>query len=337
VNSKINAVSFGVGAIGSMVARTILEKKDWIHLAGAVDLDPGKVGRDLGEVVGLGRAAGVMISGGLGEALKGKKAEVAIHTTSSSFVKVYPELELLVRRGLNVVSSCEELSFPCGSNEGLARRLDALAKRYDVSVLGTGINPGFLMDVLPLVLTAPCIEIRQVKVIRKMNAGTRRLPLQKKVGAGLTPSQFVKAIKTGRISGHVGLRESISMIAAGLGWKLDEVRLGEVEPMLLDRAVRSDQIEVQLGEVAGLRQVARGMMGGKAVIDHEFVAYVGAEEEFDLVEVDGLPSFRSKITPCVHGDHGTVAMLINMIPKVLDAKPGLHTMKDLPLPAFVTA
>jgi len=318
-----------------MVAKAILEKKDWIRIVGAVDVDSGKVGRDLGEAVGLGRPVGVKISGEVDEALEGREADVAIHTTSSSFSKVYPEVEQLVRRGLDVVSSCEELSFPYLLNEGLAKKLDAVAKEHGVTVLGTGINPGFLMDALPLVLTAPCVEVRRVKVVRKLNAGSRRVPFQKKVGAGMAPEEFKEALRTGRISGHVGLGESISMIAAGLGWKLDELRLGEVEPVLLDRAVRSNGVEVPLGKVAGLRQAAQGMMEGEAVIEHEFVAYVGAEEEFDLVEVDGLPSVRSKITPCVHGDYGTVAMLINMIPRVLEAKPGLCTMKDLPLPSAV--
>ncbi|MGA1975360.1 MAG: dihydrodipicolinate reductase [Conexivisphaerales archaeon] len=335
MKSQVNAISFGVGAIGSMVAKAILEKKDWIRIVGAVDVDSGKVGRDLGEAVGLGRPVGVKISGEVDEALEGREADVAIHTTSSSFSKVYPEVEQLVRRGLDVVSSCEELSFPYLLNEGLAKKLDAVAKEHGVTVLGTGINPGFLMDALPLVLTAPCVEVRRVKVVRKLNAGSRRVPFQKKVGAGMAPEEFKEALRTGRISGHVGLGESISMIAAGLGWKLDELRLGEVEPVLLDRAVRSNGVEVPLGKVAGLRQAAQGMMEGEAVIEHEFVAYVGAEEEFDLVEVDGLPSVRSKITPCVHGDYGTVAMLINMIPRVLEAKPGLCTMKDLPLPSAV--
>jgi len=333
VRSQVNAISFGVGAIGSMVAKAILERKDWIRIVGAVDVDPRKVGRDLGETVGLGRPVGVRISGELDEALEGRKADIAIHTTSSSLGKVYPEIEQLVRRGLDVVSSCEELSFPYLLNEGLAKKLDAVAKEHGATVLGTGINPGFLMDALPLVLTAPCVEVRRVKVVRKLDAGLRRVPFQKKVGAGMALEEFKEALRTGRISGHVGLGESISMIAAGLGWRLDELRLGDVEPVLLERAVRSDEVEVPLGKVAGLRQAAQGMMEGEAVIEHEFVAYVGAEEEFDLVEVDGLPSVRSKITPCVHGDYGTVAMLINMIPRVLEAKPGLCTMKDLPLPS----
>jgi hypothetical protein len=333
MRSQVNAISFGVGAIGSMVAKAILERKDWIRIVGAVDADSRKVGRDLGEVVGLGRVVGVRISREVDEALEGRKADIAIHTTSSSFSKVYPEVEQLVRRGLDVVSSCEELSFPYLSNEGLAKKLDTIAKERGVTVLGTGINPGFLMDALPLVLTAPCVEVRRVKVVRKFNAGSRRVPFQKKVGAGMAPEEFKEALRTGKISGHVGLRESISMIAAGLGWKLDEVRLGDVEPVLLGWAVRSGEVEVPPGRVAGLRQAAQGMMEGTAVIEHEFVAYVGAEEEFDLVEVDGLPSVRSKITPCVHGDYGTVAMLINMIPRVIEAKPGLCTMKDLPLPS----
>ncbi len=319
--------------MGSMVARTILEKKGWITIVGAVDVDPAKIGRDLGEVVGLGRRAGVKISRGLHGALEGKEADVAIHTTSSSLHKVYPELEQLMSMGLDVISSCEELSYPYPSNEELAGKLDAVAKEHGVTVLGTGINPGFLMDALPLVLTTPCVEVRKVKVSRRMDAGTRRIPFQKKVGVGMSPEEFEEAIRTGRITGHVGLAQSISMLAEGLGWSLDEVRMGEVEPVILGKEVRNNAVEVRPGEVAGLRQAAQGILGGRAVIEHEFTAYVGAEDEFDLVEVEGLPSFRSKITPCVHGDQGTVAMLLNMIPRIIDARPGLCTMRELPLPS----
>jgi 4-hydroxy-tetrahydrodipicolinate reductase len=335
MKERVKVVLFGAGVIGCKVAKYLLEKKAWIELVGVVDIDPTKVGKDIGEVAGLEKKVGVAVSKDLDDALEKAKADVVIHTTSSFFKKVYPELEQIASRGLDIVSSCEELSFPYFIDEKLAHKLDLLAKKHGSTVLGTGINPGFLMDALPLALTAPCLEVNSIKVTRKMNAGTRRVPFQKKVGAGMTPESFREAIASGKITGHVGLEESISMIATGLGWKLDELRIGEVEPVILERKVKSDWVEIPPGKVAGLRQTAKGLKGGKAIIEHEFVAYVGAEEEYDLVEIDGLPKVTSKITPCVHGDYGTVAMLINMMPKVLEAPPGLYTMKDLPIPSAV--
>ncbi len=232
-------------------------------------------------------------------------------------------------------SSCEELTYPYVVDERLARKLDSFAKQRGSTVLGTGINPGFLMDALPIALTGPCLEVNKIKVVRRMNAGTRRVPFQRKIGAGMTPREFKRAIESGEISGHVGLKQSIAMIASALGWKLDRIEVGDVEPVMLGKTVQSDWVKVEPGKVAGLRQTARGIVDGKPLIELEFVAYIGCEEEYDLVEIDGIPKIASKISPCVHGDYGTAAMLINMVPKVINAPPGLYTMKDMPLPAAV--
>lgn len=332
---KIKAVSFGVGVIGGMVAQYILRRKGWIEIVGAVDIDPRKVGKDLGEVVGLGRKLGITISNDPDEVFSKNDVDIAIHTTSSYFRKVYPELEKIVEYGVDVISSCEELSYPYIVDEKLARKLDLFAKQHGATVLGTGINPGFLMDTLPITLTGPCLEVNKIKVTRRINAGTRRIPFQQKIGVGMTPEEFKEAIESGKISGHVGLEQSIAMIASALGWKLERIEVGVVEPVILKKPVQSSWIKVEPGRVAGLRQTAKGIVNDKPLIELEFIAYIGCEEECDIVEIDGTPKITSKISPCVHGDYGTVAMLINMIPKVVNAPPGLYTMMNLPLPAAV--
>jgi 4-hydroxy-tetrahydrodipicolinate reductase len=333
--NKIKVVSFGVGVIGSLVAQQILKRKGWIEIVGAVDIDPKKVGRDLGEVVGLGKKLGVTISDDPDEVFFKKDVDVAIHTTSSYFRKVYPELEKIVEYGVNIVSSCEELSYPYIVDEKLAKKLDLFAKKHGATVLGTGINPGFLMDALPITLTGPCLEIKRIKITRRMNAKTRRIPFQKKIGAGMTLEEFEEATKGGKISGHVGLEQSIAMMADALGWKLERIEVEAVEPIILERPVQSNWIRVEPGRVAGMKQTAKGMMNGEPVIELEFIAYIGSEEEYDVVEIDGDPKITSKISPCIHGDYGTIGMLINMIPKVVNAPPGLYVMKDLPLPSAV--
>jgi hypothetical protein len=207
---------------------------------------------------------------------------------------------------------------------------------HQTTVLGTGINPGFLMDTLVITLTAVCQKIEKIKAVRVMNAATRRIPFQKKIGAGLSVGEFHKAIDNRLITGHVGLEQSISMIAAALAWKLERIEVGPVEPVIAKNNVRSEAVEVKVGCAAGLKQIACGYRKRKETITLEFQAYIGAEEEYDSVSIKGVPNVNQKITPCVHGDTGTVAMIVNTIPKVINAPPGLVIMKDLPVPSAAT-
>jgi len=330
---KINVVSFGVGVIGSLTAKFILEaKKKQLDLVGAYDIDPKKVGKDLGAVIGLDHETGIKVSGDLDRVLD-NDVDVAIHTTSSYLKGASPQIESIVNHGVDVVSSCEELSYPYVVDKQLSEKLDLLAKKHGATVLGTGINPGFLMDALPIALTAPCESIRRIRISRRMNAATRRVPFQKKVGAGLTKGEFRSAIKNHQISGHVGLEQSVSMLADAIGWKLDKVEIGSVEPVMAEKATSEGYVSIPAGRVAGVKQTARGLTGGEPLIELNFAAYVGSEEEYDQVEIDGTPPVNCRISPCVHGDHGTVAMLVNMVPKVVSAQPGLLTMKDIQLPS----
>lgn len=330
---KLNVVSFGVGVIGSLTAKFIMEERQkQLNLVGAYDIDPKKVGRDLGKLVGLGRSAGVTVSDNIEEVLT-SDVDIAIHTTSSYLRGAYPQLETIVNHGVDVVSSCEELSYPYVVDRQLSANLDRLAKDREVTVLGTGINPGFLMDALPIALTAPCKNVRKITITRRMNAATRRIPFQRKVGAGMTRKEFESAIKNHQISGHVGLEQSVSMLADAIGWKLGKVEVGKVEPVIAGKATSEGYVKIPAGRVAGVKQSARGLAGGKALIMLNFAAYVGSDEEYDRVEIDGTPPVNCKISPCVHGDHGTVAMLVNMVPKVVASPPGLLTMKDMVLPS----
>jgi len=331
----MKAVLYGVGAVGSLIAKFILQKEG-IEIVGAIDVAKEKVNRDLGEVLRLGKRVGVTISNDAEAVLSKMKPNIVVHTTSSYLKDVFPQLAEIVKQGVNVVSTCEELSYPHYSEPQLAKKLDALAKKHQVTILGTGINPGFLMDTLVITLTAACQKIEKIKAVRVMNAATRRVPFQKKIGAGLSAKEFHKAIEKKLITGHVGLEQSISMIAAALAWKLDKIEVNAVEPVIAKKTVRSEAIEVETGYAAGLKQIAKGYRKGKEAITLDFQAYIGAEEEYDSIVIEGVPNINQKITPCVHGDEGTVAMIVNAIPKVINASPGLVTMKDLSVPSAAT-
>ncbi len=324
MKEEIRVLQFGIGVIGRGVTKVLAEKKG-MKIVGAIDV--ANVGKDLGEVAGVGRKLGIRLSSDLDKVVKQRKPKVAIHTTSSSFKKVYPELEKLVRAGVHVVSSCEELSYPYQKSPALAARLDRLAKKSGVTILGTGVNPGFLMDAWPLFMSGVFTDVKEVKVSRVQDASSRRIPFQEKIGAGKTKEQFRKLVQEGKIR-HVGLPESVAMIAAGLGWKVDKVT-ETIGPILYRKTVKSDFITVKPGRVAGVKQVGRGWIQGKALITLNFEASIGAGESHDSVSIKGTPDMEVIVKGGTHGDIATVAMLTNAVPRILDLPPGLKTMKDL--------
>jgi len=329
---KVKVALYGVGVVGGLIAKFLLEKEG-VEIVGAVDTAKDKIGKDLGEILNLGKKLGVTVSDSVEKAFSKASPDIVIHATSSYLKDTYSQIASIVKHGVNVVSTCEELSYPYVTEPKLAKQLDTLARKHDATVLGTGINPGFLMDVLVITLTAPCQKVERIEVVRVMNAGTRRLPFQKKIGAGLTVEEFKRKIEAKEITGHVGLEQSIAMIADALTWKLDKIIVEKVEPVIAEKSAGSKDIKVSIGKVAGLRQKAKGVMQKKEVIVLDFQAYIGAEEEYDAITISGVPSIRQKIQPCVHGDSGTIAMIVNAIPKVINAPAGLVTMKDLPVPS----
>jgi len=331
---KVRVVLYGVGAMGSHIAKFLLEKEG-VEVVGAIDVAEDKVGKDLGEVLGLDKQLSIAVSNDPDAVFSRVKADIMVHATTSFLKQVYPQIAKALEHGVNVVSTCEELAYPYITEPMLAQKLDKLARKHGVTVLGTGINPGFIMDTLAITLTGVCQKVERIKVTRIINAATRRVPFQKKIGAGLSVKEFRDRIERKTITGHVGLEQSISMIASALGWELDEIEVDPTEPIVAKTPVESEAIRVEPDQVAGLRQCSRGITGGREVITLDLQAYIGAEEEYDSISIEGLPSLHMKIAPCIHGDGGTVAMIVNSIPKVIRAQPGLVTMKDLPIPSAV--
>jgi len=328
---NIRAALYGVGAVGTLISKHLLEKEG-IDIVAAVDADPRKLNKDLAEVLQLQTRTGVTITDNVVETVRKTRPDIVIHATSSHLEQTYPQIVAVVKENVDIVSTCEELSYPYLSEPNLAHELDALAKKHEVTILGTGINPGFLMDTLVITLTAPCLRIDRIEAARTMNAATRRLPFQKKIGAGLTVEEFNDKIKNKQITGHVGLEQSIAMIARTLEWKLDRIEVEPVQPVIARKATASNAIHVPVGNVAGLTQTARATVDGKETIRLHFEAYIGAEQEYDAINIQGIPTIMQKIQPCIHGDAGTVAIIVNSIPRVINAPAGLQTMKDLPIP-----
>ncbi|MBC8223532.1 hypothetical protein H8E65_03015 [Candidatus Bathyarchaeota archaeon] len=334
---SVKVVSYGIGVIGRRLARHLLTKKG-VEIVGAIDINPAIVGKDLGEVLGVDKL-GVVISNDTDEVLSTTKPDIVCHTTMSYLRQTYDQFTQILKHGVNIVSTCEELAYPTATEEGgeYAKKLDKLAKESGGTLLGTGINPGFLMDTLPIFLTGVCTRVDDIYITRQMDAATRRVPFQKKIGAGLSVKEFKDKIATHEITGHVGLEQSIQMIADAVGWELDEIKVDQVQPVVLEKDVASDAIEVPKGHNAGSMQMAYGMKGGEALITMDFKAYIGAPEEFDSVTIRGEPPINEKTSPCVHGDFGTIAITANMIPQVINSGPGFKTMVDLPPPHATSA
>jgi 4-hydroxy-tetrahydrodipicolinate reductase len=309
----LRVVQYGVGAIGLEVARILLDRPRF-HLIGAVDVAPEKRGRDLGELLDR-EPLRIPVTPDAQVALD---ADMVVHTTQSHLNQVEGQLLELFAAGANVVSTCEELAYPWFHHAEGARRLDEAARKHRVTVTGVGVNPGFAMDLLPVVLTAPCRSVERIIVERRVDAGARRLPLQRKAGLGLTEEDFRDRVASGTM-GHVGLLHSVAMIAAALGWTLDAIT-DRVEPVMMAGG----------SQVAGLQQVAYGIDGGIERIRLELTMAVGVDAPVDRVQIDGEPSFVTEIAGGLHGDVATCAIAANAIPVVWAAPPGLRTVIDLP-------
>ena len=325
---SLRVVVSGLGPIGQGVARLLLGTEG-LQVVGATDVSPSLAGQDLGVILGLPKKLRIKVERDPARLLRKTKADVAVLCTASSIRDIKPQVAAFLKRGLNVVSTCEELAFPVPRNASAFRELDRLARRRKVRVLGTGVNPGYAMDALALMLTAPCARVNRVSVTRVVDAGARRLPLQRKIGAGLNLNQFRRAVTEGTVR-HVGLLESVHMIAAGLGWKLQRVD-ENVEPAIAPRDLDTEYLRVPAGAAAGIHQSARGYRDGELAISLDLQMYVGAESPRDHVLVDGDPPIDATIAGGVAGDVATAAMVVNVIPKVLASPPGVLTMKDLPL------
>ena len=326
----IKVVQVGIGSLGQQLVRFALNR-DAFKIVAAVDPAPDKAGRDLGELCGVGRL-GVRVARDLKSALKGRKADVALLTTVSNLKRLEPQVAEIARAGLDVVSTCEELSYPWRTAPGISRRLDAICKRHKVTCLGTGVNPGFLMDFLPSALTGVCQNVKKIVVERVQDASARRIPFQQKIGAGLTPAEFRKK-KAAGVLRHVGLTESMHLIAAAMGWNLDKTT-ESLRPVMAEKLVKSGYVPIKRGMARGVEQIGRGYIGRRQVVVLHFRAAVGEPESFDSIEITGEPNVHSVIKGGVNGDIATCAITLNAARSVLAAEPGLRTMLDVPAVTF---
>ncbi|MBC7260642.1 MAG: dihydrodipicolinate reductase [Chloroflexi bacterium] len=317
---------YGLGPIGVRIAQVVASRPD-LESVGAVDIDPAKTGKDLGEVAEIGRMLGIPVQQNLEAALKKSKPDIVLHATGSHLPSVLPQFLGLAEAGLSVISTCEELSYPWFHHPDEAKKIDEAARRNRVAILSTGINPGFIMDTLVVILSGVCPSVTRVRVRRVVDLSIRRRQLQQKVGVNLTPEEFATRKAAGGL-GHVGLPESVAMIAAGLEWKLERIEQ-TLDPVIAPCALESALGLVAAGRVQGQHQIARGYVAGQERITLELKMALQAPDAGDFIDLEGPESVSSAIRG-VQGDIATAAIVVNAIPRVLAAAPGLHTMLDMP-------
>ena len=317
----LRVVVVGLGPIGIGAARAVLADPG-MKLVGLVDIDPAKVGKPLADLEG-----GPTVSSSLKQGAAGG-ADVAIVTTTSKLDRMAPTLREALAAGLHVVSSCEEMSFPKYRHAALAAQLDEEAKRAGKALLGTGVNTGFVMDLLPMVLSSMVLTVNKVRVVRVLDASKRRKPLQQKVGATMTREEFA-ALKAKSEIGHQGIAESVAMIAAALGRDAKPASVNvTLDPVMADRDIPSALGTIQAGKVRGMHNVGH-WSDGTLTVELDLTMAVGEKESKDTVEIDGPVPLRLEIVGGTPGDTATVAALVNCARAIPNARPGMLTMLDL--------
>lgn len=339
-NENVKVAIWGFGAMGGGMAEVLLRKKG-VDIVGVCDIHPDRVGKSMFEVLGVpkGDRPEVVIKNDILQVISKKSADVVLLCTDSFTRKTFDKIKLIVELGINVVSTAEEMSYPKAQEPELTAEMDKLAKANGVSILGTGINPGLMMDLLAILMTGACTDVEFVRCERVNSLSPFGPAVMEEQGVGISLEKFNQLSAEGHLAGHVGFNESINMICDAIGWKLDKPVDQTMAPIVSNVHRKTKYAEVQPGDVAGCTMKGYGHVGGKLAVEMIHPQQIEPELEGtdtgDYVVIKGTPNVNLSNKPEIPGGIGTIAMCINMIPHVINARPGLHTMIDLPVPRAI--
>ena len=327
----VRVAVYGLGPIGMLIARKVLERKS-LELVAAFEVDDSKIGRDVGEVIGVNSRIGITVSreSEAAEILRRSGADIVLHATSSHLDKIYPQIVKCIEAGTDLISTSETLANPWYRYPKLASEIDRMARENNVSIIGAGVNPGFVFDALPILMTLVCTRINRLRVTRSLDAGKRRLSFQRKYGLALSVEEFTRKMESGEITAHVGYGESVDLIASALGVNLTRI-VEKQEPIVSTKQLKTQYFEIMPGRVSGVHGYGIGYAGEKELVRVELLAEAGGEE-FEEVVIEGEPPVKWRSTG-ISGDTATAAVIVNLIPKVLGARTGLLRITDIPLPS----
>ena len=324
---------WGLGAMGSGVARNIVKKEE-LRLVGAVEKDPERIGKDLGEYLG-GEKTGRIVYSDIEKAIVETRPDIVVIATNSFVEEVLPKIEAAARHHVDILTIAEEMAFPFVSHPEKSEILENIAWRYGVSILGTGINPGFVLDLLIIAMTGACLKVDRIEARRINDLSPFGKTLMETQGVGTSPEEFRKGIEKGDIVGHIGFQQSIAMIGNALGWEIDRIEESR-EPIISNTERKTSVAHVKPGMVAGCKHVGRGYCGEKLMIElvhpQQILPETEGVETGDYIDIYGDPEIHLSIKPEIPGGKGTIALATNMIPAVIEAAPGLIEMSELPIP-----
>lgn len=334
---KLKVVIWGFGAMGKGMAEMLVEKEG-VEVAGVCDLNPQLVNEDFREFLGFGTNHKKVIVTDDIDSILNPDVDIVLIATDSYTKKSYDKIVKVISKNINVISSAEEMAYPYANEPKLAQKIDSLAKEHGVTVLGTGINPGFIMDYLVIALTGVMMDVEKIEVSRVNSLSPFGPTVMEEQGVGISQDEFERRTQNNSLAGHVGFRESINMIADALGVKLDGFNQ-QMKPIISTVNRRSIHAEVQAGSIAGIDMTAQGIVKDNVFIDMKHPQQIEPEDEGietgDYINLIGTPEVNMSIQPEIDGGIGTIAMCVNMIPHVINSKPGLKTMIDLPVPRAI--
>jgi len=336
---NIKVIIWGFGAMGSGMAKMLLNKKG-VEIVGVCDRAEERLGKDMYEVLNADREGRkpVIINGDIEEIVKNTKADVALLATDSFTRKAFDKIKFMLENKINVISTAEEMAYPQAQEPELAKELDRIAKENGVSVLGTGINPGLIMDLLVVTLTGCMLDVNHIEAKRVNSLSPFGPAVMEEQGVGITVDEFNKGVEDGSLAGHVGFEESIRMIGDAIGWPVEKIET-QMKPIVTTVDRKSPYGFAAAGNVAGVNMTGQGYVDGEAKIDMIHPQQIEPEMEGtftgDYITIKGTPEVNMAINPEVEGGLGTIAMCVNMIPHVINARAGLKTMIDLPVPRAI--
>jgi 4-hydroxy-tetrahydrodipicolinate reductase len=337
MQDKLKVAVLGTGQMGSGIVR-LLMRKQGVELAGVFGRRADRAGVDVGEAIGHGTKIGVALTSDLPGLLSSAKPDVVIQATCSRVEQAADEIKTAVRGGANVISIAEEMAYPSYEAPGLSAEIHKLAVENGVTVVGTGINPGFVLDLLVISLTGVCYNVESITARRINDLSPYGPSVLQTQGVGITPEAFKKGVEDGSVVGHFGFPESISMIAKAVGWRIDKIEQTR-EPIISKVHRETEFVKIEPGLTAGCTHTAKGYMDGKPVIHlihpQQVHPHLENVQTGDTIEIKGEPDVRFSSGPEIPGGIGTIALAVNMIPQVVTGLPGLKTMADLPAPAAV--
>jgi 2,4-diaminopentanoate dehydrogenase len=331
----IRVVQWGLGAMGSGTAKLMLEKEG-LEIVGAICTRPQLVGKDLGEILGLGKTLGIVATNDPASVLDKEKVDIVSLATNSWVETQMPSLRQIITAGINVVTIAEEMADPAAQNPELAKEIDELAKKHGVTVLGTGVNPGFVLDLLVITLTGGCHTVERIEARRVNDLSPYGVSVMRGQGVGTTPEAFRQGVAEGTIVGHVGFPESINMISEALGLGVDHIEESR-EPILSNVYRETPYVKVEPGMVAGCAHIGVGYCGDKEVVrlihPQQIHPHLEGQDTGDYIDIYGTPEVHMAIKPEIAGGIATIGITVNMIPHIVAATPGMKRMIDLPTPA----